>query len=161
MLQNIFAEIEQELGRVPSLFRAYARHPELLKLNWEKFRLLMLQGYLPRQLKEAIALAVSEDNHCDYGIHYHSAALESLGLDPHEVLLIRTDPNHAHQIPKDHALLALARQDNLAPYDHGETLIDNARTQGASDREIVEALGVVEMVAGFNHFADMLALPLE
>lgn len=156
-----FGEIERQLGSVPNLFRGYARHPALLALNWERYKALMLQGYLPRQLKEGIALVVSADNHCDYGIYHHSAALEELGVDPKEVLRIRTHPDHAHFLPQEHALLDLARHANFAPHDHGERLVNAARAEGASDEEIAEALGVMELVAGFNRFVDMLGIPLE
>lgn len=155
---EIYSEIEDELGAVPSLFRAYAHDPRLLEASWQKFKALMLHGTLSAQLKEGIALVVSADNHCDYGVYHHSVTLQDLGVDPDEVLHIRADPKHVHYPPKEHALFALARHANLAPYDHGEHLIAKARELGAKDDEIVEALGVMEMVAGFNRFADALDL---
>ena len=157
-VQKVFDEIENELGSVPNLFRAFAQHPALLQANWEKFKALMLHGCLSAQLKEGIALVVSADNNCDYGIYHHSAMLQELGVDPQEVLHIRTDPKHVHFPPKEHALFDLARHANLAPFDHGEHLIAKAHQVGARDDEIVEALGVMEMVTGFNNFADVLGL---
>lgn len=154
----IFSEIEDELGSVPNLFRAYAHHPMLLRMNWDKFNALMLHGRLSQQLKQGIALVVSADNHCDYSIFYHSAVLQELGVDPKEVLRIRAHPNHVHYPAKEHELFDLARHANTAPYDHGERLLAAARDAGASDEEIVEALGVMEMIAGFNRFADVLGL---
>lgn len=155
---EIYSEIEDELGAVPSLFRAYANAPWLLEANWQQFKALMLHGSLSAQLKEGIGLVVSADNHCDYGVYHHSATLQDLGVDPNEVLHIRTDPKHVHYPLKEHALFDLARHANLAPYDHGEHLMAKAREAGAKDDEIVEALCVMAMVAGFNRFADAVEL---
>lgn len=160
-VQAVFAEIEDELGTVPNLFRAYAHHPVLLKATWDKFKALMLHGCLSAQLKEGIALVVSADNRCDYCIYRHSTSLQELGVDPKEVLRIRTDPEHTHYPPGEHELFDLARHANTAPYDHGERLLDAARDVGVSNKEIVEALGVMEMAAGFNRFADLLGLEHE
>ncbi|WP_346839419.1 carboxymuconolactone decarboxylase family protein [Microbulbifer sp. SAOS-129_SWC] len=154
----IFTEIEEELGAVPSLFRAHAQHPALLEANWQMYRAVMLSGCLSAQLKEGMALAISADNHCDYGIYHHSATLQGLGVDPKEVLRIRTDPEHVHYSAKEHALFDLARHANSAPSDHGERLVIAARKLGARDDEIIEALGVMELISGFNHFADLLGL---
>jgi len=154
----IFAEIEDELGAVPSIFRAHAHHPGLLEANWHKFKAVMLNGCLSAQLKEGMGLVISADNHCDYGIYHHSASLAKLGVDAEEIMRIRTDPEHVHFSGREHALFDLARHANIAPCDHGERLVIAARKLGARDDEIVEALGVMELVVGFNHFADMVCL---
>ena len=155
---DLFAEIKDELGAVPSLFRVYAQHPDVLEANWFKYKRIMLRGCLSAQLKEGIGLIISADNHCDYGIYHHSATLQNLGMNPQEVMLIRTDPEHMHYSDKEHALFDLARHANKAPDDHGERAIATARKMGARDDEIVEALGVMEVVTGFNHTADMLGM---
>lgn len=154
----VYTEIEAELGAVPSLFRAHAHQPALLEANWLKFKALMIHGCLSVQLKEAMGLVISADNHCDYGIYHHSVTLENLGVDPKEVMRVRIDPEHVHFSAKEHALFDLARHANIAPADHGERLIAEARKLGARDDEIIEALGVMELVSGFNHFADVLGL---
>ncbi|WNZ57676.1 carboxymuconolactone decarboxylase family protein [Microbulbifer sp. JMSA004] len=155
---RVFAEIDDELGGIPSLFRVYAQHPGLLEANWYKFKTVMIHGCLSAQLKEAIGLAVSADNHCDYGIYHHSMSLQMLGVETDEVMRIRTDPKHVHFSEKEHALFDLARNANSAPDDHREHLIAAARKLGAGDDEILEALGVMEMVLGANHIAEVLSL---
>ena len=52
-------------GHVPNIFKAYAEHPPLLAANWEKFKVVMLQGTLRRKVKEAIASVISYDNKCN------------------------------------------------------------------------------------------------
>lgn len=157
-VQAVFEDIRTQLGEIPDIFRAYANDTPLLELMWAQYSKLMLIGHLSPQLKEGIALMVSADNRCDSGIVLHSAHLEKYGVDPKEVLRIRTNPDHAHYNPKDHALLEVARHAILAPHDHGERLIKLARERGATDAEILEALAVAGMVSGLNKASDLMGL---
>ncbi len=56
----IYEEIEKVFGRVPNIFKTYAHFPPLLKANWGKLKAVMMGGSLRRELKEAIALVVSD-----------------------------------------------------------------------------------------------------
>ncbi|WP_160154018.1 hypothetical protein [Microbulbifer sp. ALW1] len=153
------SEVRTQLGFVPAVFRAFANNPTLLTQLWNRYQHVMLTGYLRPQLKEGIALMVAADEHSDYGIRLHSNALEKLGVDPHEVLKIRTDPDHAHYNPKDHALLEVARHGNSTPYDHGDKVLDAARSAGAEDAEIIEALAVAGLASEISHISAILNLP--
>ncbi|WP_295799777.1 carboxymuconolactone decarboxylase family protein [uncultured Microbulbifer sp.] len=154
----IFEDIRTQLGEIPDIFRVYANDPPLLELMWQQYSNLMLLGNLSPHLKEGIALMVSADNHCDSGIALHSSHLTRLGVDPKEVLRIRTDPDHAHFEPKDHALLEVARHTIISPHDHGEKQIKLARVDGANDAEILEAMAVAGLITGLNKVADMLGM---
>ncbi|WOX05207.1 carboxymuconolactone decarboxylase family protein [Microbulbifer pacificus] len=160
-VSGIFEEVRTQLGFVPMLFRAYANNPTLLSELWDRYQHTMLTGGLSRRLKEEIALMVAEDEHSDYGITLHSSALRQLGMDPHEILRVRTDPDHAHLEPRDHALLEIARHGNLAPYDHGERYINHARDAGAADADILEALAVASLAAEISHVSSMLDIPAD
>ena len=156
---SVLGDIRTQLGFVPAVFRAYANNPVILAQLWNRYQHVMLTGNLSPQLKEGIALMVAADEHSDYGIRLHSGALQKLGVDPHEVLRIRTDPDHAHYNPKDHALLEVARHGNTAPYDHGDKFLNAARDAGAGDAEIVEALAVAGLAAEISHVSAILDLP--
>lgn len=78
----IFDQIEQELGAgmVPRIFQVLESQPELLIHLWGQFRAVVLQGELPRVLKEMIGLVVASATHCDYVqvVHLHSLTLQGL-----------------------------------------------------------------------------------
>lgn len=158
-VEAVFAEIESELGSVPNMFRVYAHHPELLRVKWEKFKVLMIHGCLSVRLTESIALVISTDNHNDYGIARYTELLRQRNVKPEEILKIRLDPDHAHLSTKEHALLELAHHANISPFDQGEKFIDAARREGASDMEIMEALGIMEYVSGMNRITEILDVP--
>lgn len=158
-VSEILEEVQAQLGFLPTVFRAYANSPALLAELWERYQRVMLTGGLSRTLKEGIALMVAADEHSDYGISLHSSELQKAGVDPKEVLRIRTNPDHAHFDRKDHALLEVARCGNSAPFDHGDRVVAHAQDSGASDADIVEALAVAGLAAEISHVSTILDIP--
>ena len=159
-VQEIFAEINTAFGRIPNLFKTYAHHPPLLDANWNKVKRVMVEGVLARKVKESIAVLISKDNSCRYCIAAHEGALQSIGIDPEEIRLIETDLDRADFTSKEKALIKLARKANSAPLQVADDDIAAARTAGATDAEIVEALGVMELFTSFNKFLDALQVDL-
>lgn len=80
--QETFDRIEQELGAgmVPRIFRLLESQPELLANLWGQFQITVLQGCLPRVLKEMVGLVVATATHCDYVrvVHLHSLTLQGV-----------------------------------------------------------------------------------
>ncbi|AQQ67170.1 hypothetical protein Mag101_05610 [Microbulbifer agarilyticus] len=160
-VKAVLDDVRIQLGGVPNLFRAYANNPTLLSQLWDRYQHVMLTGHLSPKLKEAMALMIAADEHCDYGIAQHVAWLEKLGVAPREILRIRTNPDHAHFDRKEHALLELARHMNSAPHDHGDLAVKAARKAGASDAEILEAVAVAGLSAELSHAASFLGVPVD
>lgn len=80
--QQTFDQIEQELGAgmVPRIFKLLEPQPDLLASLWGQFRSVVLQGYLPRVLKEMVGLVVATATHCGYvrSVHLHSLSLQGV-----------------------------------------------------------------------------------
>ncbi len=157
----IFAEIKGAFGMVPNLFRTAAQHPPLLVANWNKVKALMTQGQLPRKLKEAIALVVSSDNSCSYCVAAHTGALKAIGVSQEEIAALENDLQKTTFTMKEKALLGFARKANKEPRSLTDQEFASLREAGASEGEIVEALGVMELFAGFNRFLDALQVDLD
>ncbi|MCF6239493.1 MAG: peroxidase-related enzyme [Candidatus Marinimicrobia bacterium] len=157
----IFSEIEQAFGRVPNLFRTYAYHPPLLQANWHKVKRVMMEGTLSRKTKEAIAVLVSKDNGCKYCVAAHEGALNAIGVSPEEVQIIENDLNRADFNQKEMALIKLARKANSEPLRGTDDEFAELRQLEASDTEIVEALGVMELFTAFNKFLDILQVEID
>lgn len=75
-----FDQIEREMGAgmVPRIFRLLENQPVLLSHIWGEFRSVVLQGALPRVLKEMIGTVVATEMHCEYVriVHLHSLAIQ-------------------------------------------------------------------------------------
>ncbi len=82
LAQQVFNEIEQELGfgMVPNIFRSMGSNPALLAANWQKFKATILQGQLPRAVKEMIGVVVSTANQSEYAkqVHLHSLGVQGV-----------------------------------------------------------------------------------
>lgn len=158
--EEIYQEIKQAFGMIPNLFKTYAHHPPLLEANWHKVKRVMMEGVLSRKTKESIALLVSKDNGCKYCVAAHSGALRAIGTSAEEIGKIETDLDSAEFTTKERALINFARQANRSALEVGDTEFAALRQTEASDAEIVEALGVMELFTAFNKFLDVLDVEL-
>src|SRR3954471_7446262 len=82
LARRVYAEIEGELGFgiVPNVFKAMATNPPFLEANWNLFRATVLQGLLPRVLKEMIGVVVSAAHDSPYArlVHLHSLGVQGV-----------------------------------------------------------------------------------
>src|SRR5579859_3018769 len=80
-VREVYTEIERELGFgiVPNIFRAMANDPATLRATWDLFRATVLQGSLPRIVKEMIGIVVSVSNNSEYAlkVHLHSLSVQA------------------------------------------------------------------------------------
>lgn len=154
----ILQEIGRAFGRIPNLFQAYARYPLLLEANWNKVKLVLLNGKLSRRTKEIIALLVSRDNGCTYCVAAHSAALKSLGTGANQLARLINGNLSEHLDGKDIELVKFILKANQPTHDIGECDFNSLVSMGHSEAEIIEALGVMELFAGFNRFAKAMKI---
>lgn len=160
-VQEVFAEIEGAFGMVPNLFKTYSHFPPLLKANWNKVKAVMMQGGLSRKTKEAIALLVSKDNSCAYCVAAHTAALKSIGVTEKEINIIESEIEKSKFTEKELEIITFVRKANKDPNKITDEEFEELRKKGATDAEIVEALGVMELFTSFNKFLDSLHVEID
>lgn len=158
---GIFAEIEGAFGKVPNIFLTYAKHPPLLKANWNKVKAIMGEGTLSQKTKQAIAVLVSRDNSCAYCVAAHTGALRALGISEDEIKAIEENLDKAEFSEKEKALIAFARKANASPLRISDAEFEAVRQAGAADAETIEALGVMELFTAFNKFLDSLNVDID
>ncbi len=159
-VEAIYQEIKQAFGMIPNLFKTYTHHPPLLEANWHKVKRVMMEGSLSRKTKESIALLVSKDNGCKYCVAAHSGALKAIGVSEEELAKIETDLDSADFSTKERSLIRFARKANQAALDVTNVEFAALRQVVATDAEIIEALGVMEVFTAFNKFLDVLDVEL-
>ncbi len=150
----VFDEIQQAFGMVPNLFKTFAHFPPLMRANWVKVKAVMMQGELTRKCKEAIAVVVSKDNSCQYCVDAHVGMLKSVGVSDEELQSILNDIENADFTEKELSLIAFARKANSDPIRVSDEEFRAVREAGATDAEILETLGVMEIFTGFNKTID-------
>jgi len=159
--QALFSEIERAFGRVPNIFKAYAKYPPLLEANWNKVKAIMPSGALRREVKEVIALLVSRDNECKYCIAAHSAALRSLKTDQIRINAFLQDNLSDSFTSKEIALIEFVRKANLEWHAISDLERKNLSELGIEEAELLEAIGVMEIFIAFNRFADIFDLEID
>jgi len=82
--QDIYQEIEQVFGLVPSMFKEV---PEaLLEHEWKLFSKIQLEeGPIPLKYRELIGLAISGVTKCRYCVYYHTEVARLFGATDEEI----------------------------------------------------------------------------
>jgi uncharacterized peroxidase-related enzyme len=89
----LFDAIQGQLGMVPNFLRVFANSPEALKA-FLGLHGIANGGSLDPQTRERIALALAEQNTCEYCLSAHTAIGRKAGLDSTEMAANRTGSSH-------------------------------------------------------------------
>ncbi len=79
LVAEVYAQIKQDFGAVTEPFLIHSPLPKLLSGAWMVCREAGLVGIVPREIKEAIAVAVSQTNKCPYCVDTHTIMLNAMG----------------------------------------------------------------------------------
>lgn len=148
--------VQKSLGVTPNLFRVAAQSPAALEALTSFFGAVG-KGSFDARTREAIALAVSESNGCDYCLSAHTALGKGAGLDERAV----ADARLGKSDDKYRAtLLALARAtvDNRGRVG---SALEEARRAGASDAEIVELVANVALTIFTNYLNELAGTDID
>lgn len=139
--QALFDAIQAQLGAVPNFLKVFANSPAALRA-FLGLHGIAGEGYLNPQTRERIALALAQQNACEYCLSAHTAIGRKAGLTGAEIEASRAGTS---QDAKAAAAVAFARAlvDNMGDVTTAELLA--ARQAGYSDAEIVEIITHVGM----------------
>ena len=146
---EIYAQIKNAWGNVPTAIQAYSANPFLLKHQWEYYGSIMQHPTLSMPLTTCIRMLVSQAGQCGYCIDMNAGMLINLaGWTPEQVAGTRTDLNSSPLSPKEKTLLGLVLKmtrdsNSVSPAD-----LQAVRDAGWSDGDILDAV---------NHGARMVA----
>ena len=79
LVADVYAQIKRDFGRIAEPFLIHSPLPKLLAGAWMVCRETELVGNVPRTVKEAVAAAVSQLNHCQYCVDAHTIMLSAAG----------------------------------------------------------------------------------
>lgn len=143
-----------KLGFVPNVFRAYARRPEHFRAFMQYHDVLMkAPGGLSRAEREAIVVAVSSENACQYCMTAHGAALRILGKDPALAEQIANNWQTADLCPRWRAMLEFASRVNEPGFAADDAEIAALKANGFSDDDVWD----IAAIAGFFGFSNRMA----
>lgn len=153
-IRAIYEANRAKLGFVPNVFRAYARRPEHFRAFMQYHDVLMkAPGGLSRAEREAIVVAVSSENACQYCMTAHGAALRILGKDPVLAEQIANNWQTADLSPRWRAMLEFASRVNEPGFAADDAEIAALNANGFSDDDVWD----IAAIAAFFGFSNRMA----
>ena len=149
--KEIFGQINKAFGTTPNMFKAIGNSPAALQMMWSAFGALG-KGKIDAKLGEQIAVAVANENHCQYCLSAHTVLGKNAGVSTETLAQAQvgksTDPKT--QAALDFAL-KLVRQKGKVTEDDVKTL----RKAGYYDEEVTEILAhtVLNIFTNYTNIA--------
>ncbi len=137
----LFSAIQDQLGMVPNFLKIFANSPSALKA-FLGLHSITGEGSLDALTKERIALALAEQNACEYCVSAHTAIGRKAGLSSAEI-----EANRIGTSQDAKAAIAVKFAKSLAEHkgEVNTSELLEVRNAGYSDADIVEIITHVGM----------------
>lgn len=150
--------VKSSMGAVPNLFRLTANSPEVLG-GYLEMNGKLTKGSLPVATRERIALAVAQENGCDYCLSAHSyIASKMVKLDAAEIAANRaggsTDP--VADAAVRFAVALVRARGHVSDAD-----VSAVRLAGYSEAEILEIVAHVALNTLTNYLNSAFDTPID
>ena len=159
-VKAVYEEIRTELGfgMVPNLFKSMASNPDFLEASWKKFRSIILEGDVPRTIKEMIGVAISQANRSQYALQVHLHGLSALGISEEILQMLVKDFDNCPLPEREKAvirfgLLAATQPQHLTDADY-----QYLQELGLDSSEIFELITTANLFTEVNQYTDAIAL---
>ena len=148
LVAEIYSQIKKDFGKVVEPFVLHSPLPKLLAGTWMVCRETELTGSVPRNIKEAVAAAVSMTNRCPYCVDAHTIMLDAAG-DHNAAASISHARIAQIRDPKTRSLAQWAATTNT-PDTESQSLISFA------PQEVPEIIGTTVFYHYINRMANVL-----
>jgi uncharacterized peroxidase-related enzyme len=146
---EIYAQINQAWGYVPTAIQVYSANPFLLRHQWEYYSSMMQHQRLSFPMTACIRMLVSQGGHCAYCIDMNAGLLINMaGWTPEQVAATRADFKNSPLSADEKMLLGLVLKATRDSNSVTALDVQGAREAGWSDGDILDAV---------NHGARMVA----
>jgi uncharacterized peroxidase-related enzyme len=149
--------IKDDYGFIPNYFKAQTARPDLIDAQVQLVDAILLkEGALSRQLKEYVFLVCSAANLSTYCVTAHCEIIRMLKIEGPEPEQIALDHMSTDLPIVDKALLNFTLKLNNHPLKVNQEDIDDLKTYGFNDQQILEAV----MCVGLAKFANFVGFGL-
>lgn len=157
-LLEIYTDIRKNMGgKVPNIFQYMGNSLPVLKAFFALNAALSDTSLSPK-LREQIALAVAESNHCHYCLSAHSAIASSQRIEQQEILDARKG------IAKDDKTKAILKFVKLVVEKRGQVLpedVQELKKHNVSDQELAEIALAINANMFTNYFNHIMDTPID
>jgi len=149
--------VKAQLGVVPNMFRLMANSPATLE-GYLALHKALTKGRLDRKTHQRIALAMAQFDSCSYCLSAHTYLGKRLALDDVEILANRRGAsNDAKADAAVRFAVKLVRERGRV----SEEDVNQVRSAGYSDGEIVEIVGHVALNTFTNYLNEALGTAID
>ncbi len=149
--------IKEDYGFIPNYFKAQTARPDLIDAQVQLVDAVLLkEGALSRQLKEYVFLVCSAANLSTYCVTAHCEIIRMLKIEGPEPEQIALDHMSTDLPIVDKALLNFTLKLNNHPLKIAQEDIDDLKTYGFNDQQILEAV----MCVGLAKLANFIGFGL-
>jgi uncharacterized peroxidase-related enzyme len=146
--KDLLSAVQHKLGILPNMAKVMVNSPAVLE-GYLGFSGALNGGLLDAQTREQLALAVSQENHCDYCLSAHSAIGKMVGLNPQQVIASREGKGTTERTT---AALTFARKVLETRGNIDANNLKAVREAGFSEGEITEIIAHVALNVFTNYF---------
>lgn len=146
--RQLLEAVQSKLKITPNMTRMMANSSAVLE-GYLSFSGALAGGSLPAKLREEIALAVGEQNACQYCVSAHTAIGKLTGLTDSEIEQARDSRSSS---AKNAAALAFARQVLAGKGQVTDSDFEAVRQEGFGEGEIAEIIAHVALNVFTNYF---------
>ena len=156
-VKTMLDAVQRGLGVTPNLFRTAARSASALEALTSLFGAVS-KGHLDARTREAIALAVSEIDRCDYCLSAHTLLGKGAGLADADVDAARDGRSDDLKLA---ATLRLARAITEKRGHIEDRDLVEARRAGLGDDEIVDVVANVALTTFTNYLNEVAGTEID
>jgi uncharacterized peroxidase-related enzyme len=160
---EVYNEIRRELGfgMVPNIFKSMAIRPTLLRPRWDEFRATILQGHLPRTIKEMLGVLISQTNRSEYALRVHLHGLSAFGMSEEVLQALVRDYEHCPLPERDKQILRFGLLAATDPLTITDDDYDRLRAHDLNDEEIFEIVATACLFTSINAYTDAAGVPID
>lgn len=155
--QIIFDQIQKRMGKVPNLYATIGYSGSALK-GFMDFEAALSHGVFTGKEREAIALIVSEINHCAYCLAGHTLAAMKNGFSKEDTLNIRRGETADTRL---NAIIGLAKSVTVNQGHADAQALENFYAAGFNETAIMELIALVTVRIFTNYVFALTEIPVD
>ena len=158
-VRSLYADFRTRMSfpAPPNFILTQGHSPAAASGTWGLVRNVLVQGKIPRWMKELIFVAISKDRNCQYCEAAHIACCRMLGVDQKYLdALVRNVPMTGN--PKLREMIHFALKCSRDPRSVSAEDHAKLRQHGMSESEIVELIAMAGLAVYANIMADAIGM---
>jgi uncharacterized peroxidase-related enzyme len=155
--QVLFEQMKKRIGKVPNLYATIGYSSHALKAFLD-FEGNLNQGIFNGKQREAIALVVSEINHCEYCLAGHTLAAIRNGLSQDDTIAIRKGGSDDVKLD---AIIKLAKSVTETKGHPEEQYLEAFYNAGFDEAGLMDLIGLVTVRVFTNYVFATTAIPVD